>query len=60
MNILNYYGGELIHYLAEQFVRLHHTANDGYSVYSQQGQPLVGFVPADQSKPIHKLTWVKD
>ena len=59
MNIISYYGNEILQYIAERYVQLHHKITDGYSVYDQQGQPLFGFVPSDEMAPIHKLIWIK-
>lgn len=60
MDIIKYYGSEVLQYIAEQYVRKHHKITDGYSVYDKQGEPLFGFVPADPTTPIHTLTWIKD
>lgn len=59
MDAVEKYGGDVLHYIAEQYVRTHHKVADGYSVYTKKGEPLFGFVPADPTAPIHNLIWKK-
>ena len=54
MNDYDFFGAEIMHHRAQQYVAENFNQGDGYRVTDINGKPLFGLVPND-NKPIHKL-----